>query len=142
MFHKRTKHFDVDYHYVRERVALKALEVKHIPASMQLADVFTKSLGHEAFFKLRSKLGVSLHPTPSLKGCINQTEPITLSLTQPNEMSEEAHHQVETKHAQGVGEEGTRRRSVHGLTATVSFPTHQIVTTNRFDVLQSGVRAY
>jgi len=55
MFHKRTKHFDVDYHYVWERVALKALEVKHIPASLQLADVFTKSLGQEAFFKLRGK---------------------------------------------------------------------------------------
>ena len=62
MFHKRTKHFDLDYHYVRERVALKALEVKHIPASLQLADVFTKSLGQDAFFKLPSKLGVSLPP--------------------------------------------------------------------------------
>lgn len=39
---------------------------------------------------------------------INQTEPITLSLTQPNAMYEEAHHQVEKKHAQGVGEEDTR----------------------------------
>lgn len=55
MFHKRTKHFDVDYHYARIRVALKALEVKHIPASLQLADVFTKSLAQEPFFKLRAK---------------------------------------------------------------------------------------
>lgn len=52
MFHKRTKHFDIDYHYVRERVALKALEVKHIPSSLQLADVFTKSLSQDPFFKL------------------------------------------------------------------------------------------
>lgn len=61
-FHKKTKHFDVDYHYVRERVALKALEVKHIPASLQLADIFTKSLTQEPFFKLRVKLGVSFLP--------------------------------------------------------------------------------
>lgn len=59
MFHKRTKHFDVDYHYVRERVAMKALEVKHIPATLQIADVFTKPLSHEAFAKWRSKLGVA-----------------------------------------------------------------------------------
>lgn len=44
MFYKRTKHFEVDYHYVRERVSMKKLEVGHIPASLQIADVFTKSL--------------------------------------------------------------------------------------------------
>lgn len=44
MFHKRTKHFEVDFHYVRERVAIKLLVVKHIPASLQIADVFTESL--------------------------------------------------------------------------------------------------
>lgn len=68
MFHKRTKHFEVDYHYVRERVAMKKLEVRHIPASLQIADVFTESLGHEPFFKLCSKLGVSLPPPLSLRG--------------------------------------------------------------------------
>lgn len=78
MFHKRTKHFDVDYHYVWERVALKALEVKHILASLQLADVFTKSLGQEAFFKLRGKLGVASPPSPSLRGCISLSIPNTL----------------------------------------------------------------
>ena len=76
MFHKQTKHFDVDYHYVRERVALKALEVKHMCASLQLADVFTKSLAREPFFKLRAKLGVSLPLTPSLRGSINNIKPM------------------------------------------------------------------
>ena len=69
MCHKRSKHFDVDYHYVRERVALKALEVKHIPATLQIANIFTKSLPHESFFRLRTKLGVSVSSTPSLTGC-------------------------------------------------------------------------
>lgn len=46
MFYKRTKHFEVDYvyHYVREGVSMKKLEVGHIPASLQITDVFTKSL--------------------------------------------------------------------------------------------------
>ena len=68
MFHKRTKHFDVDYHYVRERVAMKAMEVKHIPATLQMADIFTKSLSQESFYKWRSKLGVFVPPTSSLRG--------------------------------------------------------------------------
>ncbi|KAJ0970933.1 hypothetical protein J5N97_018892 [Dioscorea zingiberensis] len=42
VFHARTKHIEVDYHFVRERVALKALEIRFIPSQDQVADVFTK----------------------------------------------------------------------------------------------------
>ncbi|XP_033143560.1 uncharacterized mitochondrial protein AtMg00810 [Brassica rapa] len=97
MFHKHTKHFDVDFHYVRERVALKALEVKHIPASLQLADVFTKPLGHDTFLKLCTKLGVSYHPPPSLRECISHTQPITLTHDKPTEVKDEAHKPDTTK---------------------------------------------
>ncbi|XP_033147559.1 uncharacterized mitochondrial protein AtMg00810 [Brassica rapa] len=67
-FHKRSKHFELDYHYVRERVALKALVVRHIPAQQQLADIFTKSLSAGAFQNLRAKLGVVVPPSLSLRG--------------------------------------------------------------------------
>lgn len=70
-FHKRTKHFELDYHYVRERVALGSLMVKHISAHQQIADVFTKSLSFAAFSSLRFKLGVDLPPTLSLRGPIS-----------------------------------------------------------------------
>lgn len=43
-YHVRTKHFGVHHHYVRERVALKTLIVKHIPDHLQLADIFIKSV--------------------------------------------------------------------------------------------------
>ncbi|CAB78644.1 retrotransposon like protein [Arabidopsis thaliana] len=67
-FHARSKHFEFDYHYVRERVALGSLVVKHIPAHQQIVDIFTKSLPYEAFCNLRFKLGVDLPPTPRLRG--------------------------------------------------------------------------
>lgn len=72
-YHKRSKHFELDYHYVRERVALGALVVRHVPAYLQLADIFTKSLPYAAFDDLRFKLGISEPPTPSLRGTINQS---------------------------------------------------------------------
>lgn len=59
--HARSKHFDVDFHYVRECVALGALIVKHIPGKQQLADIFTKSLPQQPYFDLRYKLGVPRH---------------------------------------------------------------------------------
>jgi hypothetical protein len=43
-FHGRMKHIEIDYHFVRERVANKQLEVWFIPSEDQLADGFTKPL--------------------------------------------------------------------------------------------------
>jgi histone deacetylase 1/2 len=42
VFHARTKHIEVDFHFVREKVALGALDVRFIASGDQLADVFTK----------------------------------------------------------------------------------------------------
>ena len=42
VFHARTKHIKIDFHFVRERVASRALEVSFISSDDQLADVFTK----------------------------------------------------------------------------------------------------
>ena len=69
--HKRSKHFDTDYHYIREQVALGLIETRHIPAELQKADIFTKSLPRRPFEMLRSKLGVEVNPTPSLRGDVS-----------------------------------------------------------------------
>ncbi|XP_028098424.1 uncharacterized protein LOC114298117 [Camellia sinensis] len=49
VFHARTKHIEVDYHYVRERVAAKQLTICHIPTSDQVADIFTNPLSISCF---------------------------------------------------------------------------------------------
>jgi hypothetical protein len=41
-FHARTKHIELDFHFVREKVALDALEVRFIASGDQIADIFTK----------------------------------------------------------------------------------------------------
>ena len=43
VFHARTKHIEVDYHFVRERVAQKQLDVRIISSEDQVADGFTKA---------------------------------------------------------------------------------------------------
>ena len=42
VFHARTKHIEIDFHFAREHVASRALEVRFISSNDQLADVFTK----------------------------------------------------------------------------------------------------
>ena len=51
--HKRSKHFDTDYHYIREQVALRLIETHHIRASLQVDDIFAISLLRKSFVELR-----------------------------------------------------------------------------------------
>ena len=44
VFHARAKHIEVDFHFLRERVARKLLDIRFIPTGDQLADGFTKPL--------------------------------------------------------------------------------------------------
>jgi hypothetical protein len=42
MFHARTKHIEVDFHFVKEKVAMGALDVRFVSSEDQVADAFTK----------------------------------------------------------------------------------------------------
>lgn len=57
-FHGRTKHIEVDFHFVRERVASKQLQVRLISSADQLADGFTKALPVNKLEWFRSNLNL------------------------------------------------------------------------------------
>ena len=44
MFHARTKHIEVHYHFVHEKVLKQEIMLKKVGTNDQLADVFTKAL--------------------------------------------------------------------------------------------------
>ena len=56
VFHARTKHIRVDYHFVHEKVLRRVLLVKFISTHDQLDDIFTKGLPSPRFHWLSSKL--------------------------------------------------------------------------------------
>ncbi|GAA0166893.1 hypothetical protein LIER_40267 [Lithospermum erythrorhizon] len=56
VFHARTKHIEIDFHFVREKVARKQLQVQFISTKDQIADVLTKPLFTARFVFFRSKL--------------------------------------------------------------------------------------
>lgn len=57
--HKRTKHIDIKYHFVREHVMIGSLFVKYCNTKEMLADILTKPLPKGQFEYLRSKLGIN-----------------------------------------------------------------------------------
>lgn len=56
IFHSRTKHIEVDYHYVRGCVLRSTLGIKFISGYDNFADIFTKPLPDPHFLVLHSKL--------------------------------------------------------------------------------------
>jgi len=57
--HKRTKHIELDIHFVRERVQAGELRVLHVPTGEQYADIMTKGLTTKTFEAFRDSLCVT-----------------------------------------------------------------------------------
>ncbi|KAH9681198.1 hypothetical protein KPL71_026879 [Citrus sinensis] len=58
VFHDRSKHIDTRYHFIRECIARKEVQIKYVKSQDQAADIFIKPLKQEDFVKFRSLLGV------------------------------------------------------------------------------------
>lgn len=57
-FHGRTKHIDIKYHYVRDQITQKSIDLVYCPTGEMIADLFTKGLAEIQFNKLRLMIGV------------------------------------------------------------------------------------
>jgi histone deacetylase 1/2 len=58
IFHARMKHIEIDFHFVRERVARKQLEIRFISTKDQVADGFTKALPARQFEEFKNNLNL------------------------------------------------------------------------------------
>jgi hypothetical protein len=59
-FHKRTKHIDIRYHFVREKVEDGQVVLEYCPTQEMLADLMTKPIAAAQFDALRTKLGIQV----------------------------------------------------------------------------------
>jgi hypothetical protein len=58
VFHERTKHIDLRFHFIRHSIEQGKVNVEYTRTEDQLADILTKPLGRIKFQDLRARIGV------------------------------------------------------------------------------------
>ena len=69
VFHDRSKHIDLKYHYIRDMVHRNVIKLKYIATDDQVADILTKSLQLAKFALFRGKLGVAKNASLAKREC-------------------------------------------------------------------------
>ncbi|XP_031261356.1 (-)-germacrene D synthase-like [Pistacia vera] len=67
VFHARTKHIEIDTHYIRDQALAKKVIVQYVPTKLQIADILTKALSISQFQVLKHKLCVVEIPHSEVK---------------------------------------------------------------------------
>jgi hypothetical protein len=58
MFHDKSKHIEIRYHFIQDRIKKGALELQYIPIDQQVVDILTKPLVKRKFEAFKDKLGL------------------------------------------------------------------------------------
>jgi hypothetical protein len=58
VFHERSKHIHIKYHFIRDCLEDGSIKASHIATTDQLADILTKSLGKSKFQEMRERIGL------------------------------------------------------------------------------------
>ena len=106
VFHTRTKHSEVHYHFVHERVLSSEVELVYVPTDRQTADIFTKPLSLDKLRHLSSVLNLQHLDIVNLKGRSGRDE-----VRNPNRMRSSVSGRLKKRKTDAKGAtKGTSRR--------------------------------
>ena len=56
--HDRTKHVEMDRHFIKENIEAKIVEMPYVKSEDQLADILTKAVNSKSFQEVLGKLSI------------------------------------------------------------------------------------
>jgi hypothetical protein len=68
VFHERSKHIRIKYHFIRDCLEDGSIKASHIATTDQLADILTKSVGNSKFQEMRERIGLQQFTSGSAQG--------------------------------------------------------------------------
>jgi len=72
VYHARTKHIEVHYHFIRKKVVAKEIDFIHVNTENQVVNIFTKALDTDKLRKFKKMFGV-LKVDLSLRGSVENS---------------------------------------------------------------------
>ncbi|GJZ14676.1 retrovirus-related pol polyprotein from transposon TNT 1-94 [Tanacetum coccineum] len=72
--HSRSKHIDIRFHFIKEHVENRVIELYFVNTEYQLADIFTKALARERIEFLINKLGMRSFTPETLKQLADEVD--------------------------------------------------------------------
>jgi hypothetical protein len=92
VFHARTKHIEVDFHFIWEKVTNRDIQIQYISTLDQIADLFTKGHTTIQFCLLRDKLRVAPPPLSLQEGVkVNSASSTCSSIHAANQQPPQSH---------------------------------------------------
>ncbi|GJS88891.1 ribonuclease H-like domain-containing protein [Tanacetum coccineum] len=79
--YQRTKHIEIDIHFVHDLVAAGQVRVLHVPSRYQFVDIFTKGLPSALFEEFRSSLSIRCTPALTAGGMIRIVRDLGLGVS-------------------------------------------------------------
>lgn len=61
--HDRSKHIDVQHHFIREKIENKIVELEYCPTQYMVADILTKALARDRHEGLSEIMGLEYNAT-------------------------------------------------------------------------------
>ncbi len=72
VYHAKTKHIEVHYHFIREKKLVREINLIHVSTKYQVVDIFTKALSTNKLRRFRKMFGV-LEVDMSLRGSVENS---------------------------------------------------------------------
>jgi hypothetical protein len=72
VLHERTKHIEMDCHFIREKIHSKKIKIPFVRSKDQVDDIFTKGLEPRPFEENSNKLGLIDIYNPNLRGSVKK----------------------------------------------------------------------